>query len=113
NPELDNFHPTKGYAAHSNDDRFVGMNSVPLEGDLKNMVLRRNLWMETEKAYRQAVSQYGRVVAEQGLHTEEDKCADFTKEQPVQQIAASRPEELNPQQLANNVKMLSALYKKY
>jgi TldD protein len=112
-PQLDNFHPTKSHPSRGNDDRFVGMNVVPMDGDVSRNVLKRNLWMETEKAYRQASAQFGQVLAEQGLSTEEDKCADFSREEPVIHSVLFKPEPADPKAVADNLKALSKIYMRY
>jgi TldD protein len=116
-PQLDSTHPLKTAVRRmsSASERFVGMNCVPLEGDADGLVLKQNLWLETEKAYRKAVDQFGHVLAEQGLSTEEDQCRDFSSEGPAdnRKVADSPLAPVDVEALTAQARDLSRLYTKY
>ncbi len=109
-PVLDNLHPLKTEVSSSNK-RFVGSNKVPFEGDQDGLVLKQNLWLETEKTFRHAVKQYGQVLAEHGLYKEEDSCLDFSRESATKFESAKK--QLDPLDLPALIKETREVSKVY
>lgn len=84
---------------------------VPFDND---KALQTTFWLETEKEYRTAAQRYGRVLAQHGLKSEEDVCADLSKEEPhvsVKNTQWSEPLDLKPFEKAAS--SLSKIFSEY
>jgi len=75
--------------------------------------LRTNLWLETEKQYRVAAEKYGRVIAEQGLTSEETPCDDFSSEQPTTKVSSGIILPYDLKNMESMVRKLSQNYKSF
>lgn len=107
-PKLDSSHSTGSLS--SPDDSFRE-HCVIIDNNPIN--LRTNLWLETEKQYRIAAERYGRVLAEQGLTSEENPCDDFSSETPTSKINTGASVNFDLKQLEEIARKLSLVYKPY
>lgn len=84
---------------------------IPLDG---GKPLQSVFWLETEKEYRVAAQRYGKVLAQRGLKTDEDECADFSKEKPYLSVTmeAEQP-PLNLEPFKQSAARLSAIFNRY
>lgn len=107
-PKLDSSHSTGSDS--SSDDSFrehcVIIDDNPLN-------LRTNLWLETEKQYRLAAERYGRVVAEQGLTSDDIACDDFSSEAATLKISSNQTPNFDLDKMEEMVRKLSLEYKPY
>jgi TldD protein len=83
---------------HKIGDRQQGQNGggatpVPIDNDPE--VLRRALWLETDKQYRSAAEWLIKVRAREGVQADDGKVPDFTHEQPHVDIAAEETLKLD------------------
>jgi len=80
---LDNTHQVRGRFATGNG----GIASVVLPVEDNPLAIRSALWLETDKRYKQALTRLAAVQTNNEVKVEqEDKSADFSKEQPEQSI---------------------------
>lgn len=107
-PKLDSSHSTGSESI--SDDNFrehcVIIDANPLN-------LRTNLWLETEKQYRIAAEKYGRVIAEQGLTSDDVPCDDFSSESATKSVSALVSPSFDLNKMEEIVRKLSLLYKPY
>jgi TldD protein len=107
--DLDNTHPknTSDYSGTESFEPDPGPREVPwYPGDEKT--LRRDLWYQTELAYRNAAQEFGRVLSSKGVSRERDTCKDFSVETPVVEVnlpAGDSP--LNAQPLVDEIQALA------
>ena len=100
----------------SRDDlfsRFSSMrgNDIVLDDDY--MAIRRDFWLATDKAYKDAVQQ---MAAKRGYlknRISEDTLSDFSREKRVVQIDSSAPIAIDTAMIAKKIRSWSALFKKY
>lgn len=107
-PKLDSSHSTGSESVSDNNFR---EHCVIIDGNPLN--LRTNLWLETEKQYRLAAERYGRVVAEQGLTSDDVPCDDFSSEQPTKSVSAVVLPSFDLNKMEEIVRKLSLLYKPF
>jgi TldD protein len=81
--------------------------------DANPLNLRTNLWLETEKQYRVAAEKYGRVIAEQGLTSEEISCDDFSTEDTTKNVASGHIFPFDLKNMESIVRKLSLSYKPF
>jgi len=107
-PKLDSSHSTGSFSSSEDNMR---EHCVIIDGDPLN--LRTNLWLETEKQYRVAAERFGRVVAEQGLTSEDNPCDDFSNEAATVKVASAPQAPFDLKQMEDMVRKLSTIYKPY
>lgn len=109
-PQLDNTHKLRdaGWFAEEDRTRFV----VPLDDD--PVAIRTSLWRTLDQAYRGAVRQLIKVRTNDAVKVEqEDESADFS-DAPVQvSLRPATPLELDPDQLTDMVRQVSAVFLDY
>lgn len=104
--DLDSSHRIVNDERQNAENTLGAFGVIPFSDD---KTLQSTFWLETEKEYRIAAQRYGRVLGQHGLKSEDDVCADLTKEKPavlvkkVQWEAAldSKPFEKTAQELSN------------
>ncbi len=107
-PKLDSSHSTGSDSVSDNSFR---EHCVIIDGNPLN--LRTNLWLETEKQYRIAAERYGRVVAEQGLTSDDVPCDDFSSENATKNVSAVVSPSFDLDRMEQIVRKLSLLYKPF
>jgi predicted Zn-dependent protease len=107
NYELDNYHQAQGVRPPSG---VAGL--IPIED--KPAAIRRRIWLETDRAYKNAAQRLIQVkTAQQTQNRPEDQSADFSKEEPV--VDSQLPPKLvfPAAEWAGRVRKLSAIFSKY
>lgn len=115
--ELDNSHPlVESLGLGSNDSAINALGAFGTISFDNDKGLKAAYWLETEKEYREAANRYGRIIGQQGLKSEEDVCADMTKEKPYVQVANpawKEPAGKYFEEFKQTAKELSALFNAY
>lgn len=107
-PKLDSSHST---GSASTTDSSLREHCVIIDANPLN--LRTNLWLETEKQYRIAAEKFGRVIAEQGLTSEETPCDDFSSEEPTIKVSNATILPFDLKNMESIVRKLSEKFKSY
>ncbi len=107
-PKLDSSHST---GSASTTESSLREHCVIIDANPLN--LRTNLWLETEKQYRIAAEKYGRVIAEQGLTSEETPCDDFSSEEPTSKVSGASILPFDLKNMESIVRKLSENFKSY
>lgn len=107
-PKLDSSHST---GSASTTESSLREHCVIIDANPLN--LRTNLWLETEKQYRVAAEKYGRVIAEQGLTSEETPCDDFSSEEPTSKVSGASILPYDLKNMESIVRKLSENFKSY
>jgi predicted Zn-dependent protease len=83
--------------------------TVPLDDNYDE--IRRQLWLATDSAYKQALDVYAKKKAALENRTRTDDAPDFSKEPVVTDAETAPPIEWNPAELQAGVKALSAIFR--
>ena len=92
------------------------LNSNPTTIDDNYVQLKRDLWRQTDNAYKSAVVEYNRKMAllkQKNLSPEEAGLDDFVKSNPVEKLAPSNNIVYDKAQLGRMVEELSTIFKDY
>jgi TldD protein len=104
-PELDNRHPLS-------DDRMEAFNRLPRIGRAplqdNGQALRRELWLETDRRYREAALQLRNVKTQRSILANEDRSADFSHEEPETFIQAVADLEVDKDVWRERIRACSA-----
>lgn len=87
---------------------------VPADGDYDE--IRRNLWLATDAAYKEALQQYAgkyNYLKTHPLAPDEEKTDDFSKAELTSHSAKNSTSSIELQQWEKNVSRLSAIFKRY
>ena len=82
---------------------------LPLDNDYQE--LRRQIWLATDTAYKDALEMLSRKRAALENRQEREKLADFSKEQPTNSLQPFAPIKMDLAQAEAEVKNLSALFR--
>jgi predicted Zn-dependent protease len=107
-PKLDSSHST---GSDSTNDSNFREHCVIIDANPLN--LRTNLWLETEKQYRMAAERYGRVVAEQGLTSDDVPCDDFSSENATTKVAETLTPSFDLNRMEEIARKLSSMFKPF
>jgi len=112
NYDLDSSHRLVNDEHQNAEDTLGAFGVVPFDNA---KALRSTFWLETEKEYRVAAQRYGRVQAQQGLKSEEDICADLSRQKPFVHSAASAwsSKEVDLEPFKKAAQSLSKLFAQY
>lgn len=88
---------------------FAGMASLPLDADYA--VLRRQIWLATDDAYKQALEDLSRKRAALQSRTLRERIPDFTREPPASVDDRKLPVRVDPAKAEALVRDLSALFR--
>ena len=78
--------------------------------------LRRDLWRQTDIAYKKAIEEYSKknaVQSQKALSKEEDSLDDFSKEKPAQRFLPDNNIVMDRSKMSRLVEDLSAIFKQY
>ena len=108
-PKLDNTHPLGG--RDSSTRRRGGRGTiVPIDDD--PVALRTKLWLAIDQRYKNAVEQYTKVRAAQGINVKDDDPSDdFSKEKAVEFIDVPAKLQIDRASWESRVKELSAMFR--
>jgi predicted Zn-dependent protease len=111
NYDLDSTHRLVNEERQEAENTLGAFGVVPFDDD---KAIRNTLWLETEKEYRIAAQRYGRVLAQQGLKSEEDVCADLSVEKPNVRIEkGSWDDKPDLEPFKKAAQSLSAIFDQY
>lgn len=106
-PELDNYRRIRG-----DQPRFTSGSSLSL--DDTPAALQHRMWIDTDDAYREAAERFIKIRTNSQVRVAaEDSSADFSREEPRQQVDPPAPLEFDAEKWANRVRKLSQEFKKY
>ena len=107
NHELDNTHTIRG----SRFEFGGGGRGIELPMTNDEKALRSVMWNATDKLYKKAVERYGKVLTNRAVKVkEEDSSADFSRQQPIESIAADQTFIIDSLQWVKKIKQLSSLF---
>ncbi|GDX63399.1 hypothetical protein LBMAG35_02370 [Chlorobiota bacterium] len=107
NHELDNTHTIRG----SRFEFGGGGRGIELPMTNDEKALRSVMWNATDKLYKKAVERYGKVLTNRAVKVkEEDSSADFSRQQPIESIAADQSFIIDSLQWVKKIKQLSSLF---
>ena len=111
NPKLDSTHQMKGMEGWWEGSDSEALN---IATDDDEASLRADLWLHTDKAYRNARERYTKVETNKAVTAEEeDKSDDFSKEAPARSYDKAALPEFDREALRARLKRLSAAIKPY
>lgn len=109
--ELDSTHTVRGRVARSQGGAHIG-GRLPLNGDRD--ALRAALWLSTNHEYARAAARIAQIKAERVVRVEEeDRSADFSREQPLRHVAPVASLSLDRNEWEQRVRALSAPFRDY
>lgn len=107
NHELDNTHTIRG----SRFEFGGGGRGIELPMTNDEKALRSVMWNATDKLYKKAVERYGKVLTNRAVKVkEEDSSADFSRQLPIESIAADQSFIIDSLQWVKKIKQLSSLF---
>ena len=106
-PQLDNYRRVR-------DDVPRFSNAVPLALEDHPAAIRRSLWHETDRTYRQAAQRFIKIKTDQQVQVaSQDDSPDFSQEQPAVAAVPVPPLKLNQEEWERRVRKWSAAFQKY
>lgn len=98
------------FGSDDDEESFVSR-TIPLNLDYAS--LRRELWLSTDAAYKQAVEVYSKKIASMKNKVRKDTTADFSKMNPTKNIEVSVFPKIDIKQYEKLIEELSSIYKDY
>ncbi len=95
----------------SQGSRFRGTAQLPLDDDYQEM--RRQMWLATDAAYKQALEDLSEKRAALQNRTQSENIADFSNEEPVSTVEEFKDVEIELQEAQNLVRELSNVFKDF
>ncbi len=95
----------------SDDEERFKKRLIPVEANYKN--LRRELWLSTDAAYKQAAELYSKKEAAIKNRLRKDTTHDFLPIEPTRRFIADKPPEFDMKEYENLVESLSGIFNNY
>jgi len=110
-PKLDNYHRVRG-AGSQNAPQFTSGAAITFENSPNS--LKRRLWLETDRTYRNAAERLIRIKTNKQVKTaEEDASDDFSNEPPQVSVKLPPQTSFNTAEWSDRVRKYSARFQNY
>lgn len=113
-PKMDNTHTSRSgrFGLPNLDSLNVQRLSVPLDND--DAAIRTIVWEKTDAAFKNALSNYTKVMTERDVKiSDDDNSDDFSREKPSVYIGPTLPFDIDVATWENRVRKLSAIFREY